>query len=132
MSSGFISEKDVEEHRRIRQENWAQSRGEEDPLEAPEPPVDHRSLYDRLQEQRQKKQDEYDEAHKYVKLFFYIFWSIMYNEICKKFVFLFLFVAYSNLFFLKVTSYPVQLELLSFANKIKLCCNAIMVMCYGR
>lgn len=69
MSSGFISEKDVEEHRRIRQENWAQTRGEDDPLEAPEAPVDHRSLYDRLQEQRQKKQEEYDEAHKYVVVY---------------------------------------------------------------
>ncbi|XP_042882005.1 PSME3-interacting protein-like isoform X1 [Penaeus japonicus] len=65
MSSGFISEKDAEEHRRIRQENWEQTRGEDDPLEPPEAPVDHRSLYDRLQEQRQKKQDEYDEAHKF-------------------------------------------------------------------
>ncbi|XP_064101926.1 PSME3-interacting protein-like isoform X2 [Macrobrachium nipponense] len=65
MSSGFISEKDVAERRRVRQENWEKNRKEDDPLEAPEePPPDHRSLYDRLQEQRQKKQEEYDEAHK--------------------------------------------------------------------
>lgn len=65
MSSGFITEKEVAERRRVRQENWEKTRGEEDPEEAPEEPItDHRSLYDRLQEQRQKKQDEYDEAHK--------------------------------------------------------------------
>lgn len=67
MSSGFISEKEVAERRRIRQENWEKSRNEVDPEEAPEePPPDSRSLYDRLQEQRQKKQEEYDEAHKFV------------------------------------------------------------------
>ncbi|XP_068215496.1 PSME3-interacting protein isoform X2 [Palaemon carinicauda] len=65
MSSGFISEKDVAERRRVRQENWEKNRKEDDPLEAPEEaPPDNRSLYDRLQEQRQKKQEEYDEAHK--------------------------------------------------------------------
>lgn len=67
MSSGFISEKEAEDRRRVRQEIWEKTRGEDDPLEAPEePPPDHRSLYERLQEQRQKKQDEYDEAHKWV------------------------------------------------------------------
>ncbi|XP_068215495.1 PSME3-interacting protein isoform X1 [Palaemon carinicauda] len=66
MSSGFISEKDVAERRRVRQENWEKNRKEDDPLEAPEEaPPDNRSLYDRLQEQRQKKQEEYDEAHKF-------------------------------------------------------------------
>lgn len=66
MSSGFISEKEVAERRRVRQENWEKSRSEIDPVEAPEePPPDSRSLYDRLQEQRQKKQEEYDEAHKF-------------------------------------------------------------------
>lgn len=33
-------------------------------IERPEEPVDHRSLYDRLQEQKQKKDLEYEEAHK--------------------------------------------------------------------
>ncbi|XP_045605371.1 PSME3-interacting protein [Procambarus clarkii] len=66
MSSGFISEKDVEERRRIRQENWEKTREENDPEEAPEePPPDPRPLFERLQEQRQKKQEEYDEAHKF-------------------------------------------------------------------
>lgn len=66
MSSGFITEKEVAERRRARQEEWDKNRNEDDPVEAPEePPHDPRSLYDRLQEQRQKKQDEYDEAHKF-------------------------------------------------------------------
>ncbi|XP_076048351.1 PSME3-interacting protein [Oratosquilla oratoria] len=65
MSSGFISEADIAEKRRIRQEDWQSKRGEEDPEEAPEEPVDHRSLFDRLQEQKQKKQDEWEEAHKF-------------------------------------------------------------------
>lgn len=34
-------------------------------LAAPEePPPDNRSLYDRLQEQKMRKQEEYEEAHK--------------------------------------------------------------------
>ncbi|KAK8742485.1 hypothetical protein OTU49_001909 [Cherax quadricarinatus] len=66
MSSGFISEKEAAERRRIRQENWEKNRAENDPEEAPEePPPDPRSLFERLQEQRQKKQEEYDEAHKF-------------------------------------------------------------------
>lgn len=66
MSSGFITEKEVAERRRARQEEWDKNRGESDPAEAPEePPHDPRSLYDRLQEQRNKKQEEYDEAHKF-------------------------------------------------------------------
>jgi hypothetical protein len=33
----------------------------------PEEPYDHRSLYERLQEQKQKKDLEYEEAHKLSK-----------------------------------------------------------------
>merc|ERR1711872_73222 len=66
MSSGFISEAQVEEKKRIRQENWENTRNEDDPLEAPEEPeFDPRSLYDRLQDQKDKKQAEYEEAHKF-------------------------------------------------------------------
>ena len=65
MSSGFITEKEVAERRRARQEEWEKNRNEDDPVEPPEePPHDPRSLYERLQEQRQKKEEEYDEAHK--------------------------------------------------------------------
>lgn len=33
----------------------------------PEEPYDHRSLFERLEEQKQKKQLEYEEAHKLSK-----------------------------------------------------------------
>ena len=46
------------------QEEWERVRKEEDPVEAPEEPFDSRSLFDRLQEQKEKKQSEWDESHK--------------------------------------------------------------------
>ena len=35
----------------------------------PEEPVDHRSLYERLEEQKQKKQLEFEEAHRLSKFY---------------------------------------------------------------
>lgn len=64
MSSGFVSEKEIEERRQKRQEEWEKVRTAEQPLEAPEEVYDHRSLFERLEEQRKKKDDEYEEAHK--------------------------------------------------------------------
>jgi len=64
MSSGFITEAEAAEARQKRQEEWDRVRKPEDPLERPEEPYDHRSLYERLQEQKQKKDLEYEEAHK--------------------------------------------------------------------
>ncbi|KAL0277608.1 UNVERIFIED_CONTAM: hypothetical protein PYX00_004841 [Menopon gallinae] len=64
MSSGFVSENELAERRRIRQEEWEKVRQPNQPLEAPEEPYDHRSLYERLEEQKLKKQQEYEEAHK--------------------------------------------------------------------
>ena len=50
MSSGFVSEKVLDEKRRARQEEWEKVRKAEDPKDAPpEEPVDTRSLYDKLQ-----------------------------------------------------------------------------------
>ena len=49
MSSGFVSEKVLDEKRRQRQEEWEKVRKAEDPKEAPEEPQDNRSLYDKLQ-----------------------------------------------------------------------------------
>ena len=37
-------------------------------IEAPEEPYDPRSLYERLQEQKNKRDAEYEEAHKLSKL----------------------------------------------------------------
>ncbi|KAJ8668521.1 hypothetical protein QAD02_010184 [Eretmocerus hayati] len=64
MSSGFISESKIAEQRKLRQEEWERVRSSDQPLEAPEAPYDPRCLYDRLQEQKNKKEAEYEEAHK--------------------------------------------------------------------
>jgi len=78
----FVTEKSIEEKRKLRQEEWERVRKPEDPKEVPEEVFDGRSLYDRLKEQKDKKveiliniamillfyfskQDaEWDEAHK--------------------------------------------------------------------
>ncbi|XP_011148089.1 protein FAM192A isoform X2 [Harpegnathos saltator] len=64
MSSGFISEAEIAEQRRMRQEEWERVRTADQPLEAPEEVYDPRSLYERLQEQKNKRDIEYEEAHK--------------------------------------------------------------------
>ncbi|XP_012235241.1 PSME3-interacting protein isoform X2 [Linepithema humile] len=64
MSSGFISEAEIAEQRRMRQEEWERVRTADQPLEAPEDSYDPRSLYERLQEQKTKRDLEYEEAHK--------------------------------------------------------------------
>ena len=50
-------------------EEWERVRKPEDPMVAPEEPVDSRSLFERLEEQRVKKQDEWDEEHKFKNQF---------------------------------------------------------------
>lgn len=64
MSSGFVTETELAEARRIRQEEWEKVRTADQPEEAPEEEYDCRSLYERLQEQKQKKDLEFEEAHK--------------------------------------------------------------------
>ncbi|XP_055531953.1 PSME3-interacting protein [Wyeomyia smithii] len=64
MSSGFVTETELAEARQRRQEEWEKVRTADQPLEAPEEEYDGRSLFDRLQEQKQKKDLEYEEAHK--------------------------------------------------------------------
>ncbi|XP_067652615.1 PSME3-interacting protein-like [Haliotis asinina] len=59
----FVTEDEVEERKRIRQEQWEKVRKADDPLECPE--EDTRSLYDKLQEQKDKKQQEYEEQFKF-------------------------------------------------------------------
>lgn len=103
MSSGFVSEKELDEKRQKRQEEWEKVRTAEQPLgekhtclclsvflrclhislpiefffsEAPEEVYDHRSLFERLEEQRKKKDDEFEEAHKLSEL--KILYSIFY------------------------------------------------------
>lgn len=61
----FVSEKQIEEKRKARQEEWEKVRKPEDPVAAPEEEYDPRSLYDRLKEQRDKKQEEFEETLKF-------------------------------------------------------------------
>ncbi|XP_053677818.1 PSME3-interacting protein [Anopheles nili] len=64
MASGFVTETELAEARRKRQEEWEKVRTADQPIEAPEEEYDPRSLYERLQEQKQKKDSEFEEAHK--------------------------------------------------------------------
>ncbi|CAL8100709.1 unnamed protein product [Orchesella dallaii] len=65
MSSGFITESEIEAQRQVRQAEWEKVRKPEDPVVAPEEAApDNRSLFDRLQEQKMKKQEEFEESHK--------------------------------------------------------------------
>ncbi|KAG5848514.1 hypothetical protein ANANG_G00099240 [Anguilla anguilla] len=61
----FVSESEIEEKRKKRQEEWEKVRKPEDPEEAPEEEYDARSLFERLQEQKDKKQEEYEEQFKF-------------------------------------------------------------------
>ncbi|XP_010220860.1 PREDICTED: protein FAM192A [Tinamus guttatus] len=61
----FVSEAELEERRKRRQEEWEKVRKPEDPVECPEEAYDPRSLYERLQEQREKKQQEFEEQFKF-------------------------------------------------------------------
>ncbi|KAG8038101.1 hypothetical protein G9C98_006426 [Cotesia typhae] len=64
MSSGFVSEAELAEQRKARQEEWERVRTAEDSLERPEEKYDPRPLYEKLQEQKNKRDLEYEEAHK--------------------------------------------------------------------
>ena len=64
MSSGFVTEKEIDEQKKARQEEWERVRKPDDPEIAPEVPYDPRSLFEQLEEHRIRKQDEWDESHK--------------------------------------------------------------------
>ena len=53
--SNFVSEADLEEARKNRQAEWERVRKADDPEEAPEEEYDHRSLFERLEENRRVK-----------------------------------------------------------------------------
>ncbi|XP_044126709.1 PSME3-interacting protein [Bufo gargarizans] len=61
----FVTESELEEIRKKRQEEWEKVRKPEDPEECPEEVYDPRSLYEKLQEQKEKKQQEYEEQFKF-------------------------------------------------------------------
>ncbi|KAM9808287.1 PSME3-interacting protein [Neosynchiropus ocellatus] len=65
LSRKFVSQSELDEKRKKRQEEWEKVRKPEDPKEAPEEVYDPRSLYERLQEQKDKKQEEFEEQFKF-------------------------------------------------------------------
>ncbi|XGW19096.1 hypothetical protein V3C99_003145 [Haemonchus contortus] len=65
MSSGFVSSDELEAQRKKRQEEWEKVRKPDDPVEAPEPEVCNKSLYEQLRDNREAKQAEIDEAKKF-------------------------------------------------------------------
>ncbi|XP_018410903.1 PREDICTED: protein FAM192A [Nanorana parkeri] len=65
MNKRFVTESELEEKRKQRQEEWEKVRKPEDPEECPEEVHDPRSLYEKLQEQKDKKQQEYEEQFKF-------------------------------------------------------------------
>ncbi|KAM4734011.1 PSME3-interacting protein [Anableps anableps] len=65
LSRKFVSESELDERRKKRQEEWEKVRKPDDPEEVPEEEYDPRCLYDRLQEQKEKKQQEFEEQFKF-------------------------------------------------------------------
>uniref|UniRef100_A0AAY5EHS1 FAM192A/Fyv6 N-terminal domain-containing protein n=1 Tax=Electrophorus electricus TaxID=8005 RepID=A0AAY5EHS1_ELEEL len=65
LSRKFVSESELEERRKKRQEEWEKVRKPDDPEEVPEEEYDPRSLFERLQEQKDKKQEEFEEQFKF-------------------------------------------------------------------
>ncbi|XP_029464592.1 PSME3-interacting protein [Rhinatrema bivittatum] len=61
----FVTESELEERRKKRQEEWEKVRKPDDPEECPEEVYDPRSLYEKLQEQKELKQQEYEEQFKF-------------------------------------------------------------------
>lgn len=60
----FVSEEELEQRKKKRQEEWEKVRTADQPLECPDEEYDPKSLFERLQEQKDKRQAEYEEAHK--------------------------------------------------------------------
>ncbi|KAG7521615.1 hypothetical protein JOB18_002475 [Solea senegalensis] len=65
LSRKFVTEAELDEKRKQRQEEWEKVRKPDDPEEAPEEAYDPRSLFERLQEQKDKKQEEFEEQFKF-------------------------------------------------------------------
>lgn len=99
MSSGFITETEIAEARKQRQAEWEKVRQPDEPLgistenfyfiflififivfcfkfiklEIPDEPYDSRSLFERLKEQKDRKDLEFEEAHKLSECFLFIY-----------------------------------------------------------
>ncbi|XP_061200338.1 PSME3-interacting protein-like [Neopsephotus bourkii] len=62
----FVSESELEERQKRRQEQWEKVRKPEDPEECPEEAYSSHSLSEILQEQREKMQKEFEEQFKFI------------------------------------------------------------------
>jgi len=62
---GFETESEIEQRRQKRQEEWEKVRTADQPEDAPEEPYDGRSLYERLKEQKDAKDLEFEESRKF-------------------------------------------------------------------
>ncbi|XP_075253906.1 PSME3-interacting protein-like [Convolutriloba macropyga] len=68
MASGairFENESSIEERKRARQEEWERVRTESDPIQAPEQEICNKTLYEQLQENKDKRDLEYEESRKF-------------------------------------------------------------------
>lgn len=63
MNSMFVTESEVNEAKIKKQENWDKTRRPDQPLLAPEEVLDHRSLFEQLKEHKDKKDNDWEEAH---------------------------------------------------------------------
>ncbi|XP_077983336.1 PSME3-interacting protein-like [Glandiceps talaboti] len=66
----FVSETELDEKRQKRQEEWEKVRNEDQPEECPDEEYDPRSLFERLQEQKDKKQEEFEEKFKFKNMIY--------------------------------------------------------------
>ncbi|KAK3085263.1 hypothetical protein FSP39_000827 [Pinctada imbricata] len=62
LSKKFVTQGEIDERRKKRQEEWDRKRAPDDPLECPDEVVDNRSLFERLQEQKDKKEMEFQDS----------------------------------------------------------------------
>ncbi|XP_019628860.1 PREDICTED: protein FAM192A-like [Branchiostoma belcheri] len=65
----FVTEAQIEERKKKRQEEWEKVRTDDQPEECPEEEYDPRSLFERLEEQKEKKQAEFEEQFKFKNQF---------------------------------------------------------------
>lgn len=66
---GFETETQIEDRKRKRQEEWEKVRNPDEPETMPEEePFDGRSLFDRLKEQRDRKDADFEESKKFKNL----------------------------------------------------------------
>ncbi|XP_071819198.1 PSME3-interacting protein-like [Apostichopus japonicus] len=61
----FVSESEIEDKKKKRQEEWERVRKPEDPQDCPEEEYDPRTLFEKLQEQKDTKQAEFEEQFKF-------------------------------------------------------------------